>query len=199
MNTPVLTKLETPETFFTTQRYVRALLADIERLEGMLAKAAIEITELQQRLESRVEPEAEIARLTRERDEWAAVAAQRNRDRLAAADEPRALLPSATSGVCNHCGVSFAGLPENRHFEPSGRPIYIRRDEAEFIDDACLKDGAPQWHNLQDQVRDKFGMTPASRPSEPTGYVCPKHGPQSTFGCGECERVADTRPAQNRR
>jgi hypothetical protein len=35
-------------------------------------------------------PEAEIARLTRERDEWAAVAAQRNRDRLAAADEPRA-------------------------------------------------------------------------------------------------------------
>jgi hypothetical protein len=51
-----LTKLETPETFFTTQRYVRALLADIERLEGMLAKAAIEITELQQRLESRVEP-----------------------------------------------------------------------------------------------------------------------------------------------
>jgi hypothetical protein len=85
-----LTKLETPETFFTTQRYVRALLADIERLEGMLAKAAIEITELQQRLESRVEPEAEIARLTRERDEWAAVAAQRNRDRLAAADEPRA-------------------------------------------------------------------------------------------------------------
>jgi hypothetical protein len=161
-----LTKLETPETFFTTQRYVRALLADIERLEGMLAKAAIEITELQQRLESRV--------------------------------EPRALLPSATSGVCNHCGVSFAGLPEKRPFEPSGRPIYIRRDEAEFIDDACLKDGAPQWHNLQDQVRDKFGMTPANRPSEPTGYVCPKHGPQSTFGCGECERVADTRPAQNR-
>jgi hypothetical protein len=51
-----MTKLETPETFFTTQRYVRALLADIERLEGMLAKAAIEITELQQRLESRVEP-----------------------------------------------------------------------------------------------------------------------------------------------
>ena len=47
--------------------------------------------------------------------------------------------------------------------EPSVRPIYIRRDEAEFIDDACLKDGAPQWHELQDQVREKFGMTPLKR------------------------------------
>lgn len=51
--------------------------------------------------------------------------------------------------------------------EPTaGRPIYIDRAEAEFIDDACIKDGAPQWHELQDQVRDKFGMTPVNRPTE---------------------------------
>lgn len=58
--------------------------------------------------------------------------------------------------------------PARLQVEPTaGRPIYIDRAEAEFIDDACIEDGAPQWHELQDQVREKFGMTPVNRPAEP--------------------------------
>ena len=64
--------------------------------------------------------------------------------------------------VSNEVGLEMADFLRAAA-EPSGRPIYINRAEAEFIDDACLKDGAAQWHSLQDQVREKFGMATMDR------------------------------------
>ncbi len=40
------------------------------------------------------------------------------------------------------------------------RPIDLSRDEAEFIVDACEKDGAPQWYRLSEELRRIWGMVP---------------------------------------
>ena len=40
------------------------------------------------------------------------------------------------------------------------RSIVLNRAEAEFIVDACVKDGAEQWFVLQDELREQWGMAP---------------------------------------
>jgi len=40
------------------------------------------------------------------------------------------------------------------------RPIELSRDEAEFIVEACERDGAAQWFPLQDELRRRWGMPP---------------------------------------
>jgi hypothetical protein len=41
------------------------------------------------------------------------------------------------------------------------RSIELNRAEAEFIVDACSKNGAPQWAALESELRQRWGMTPS--------------------------------------
>ncbi len=53
------------------------------------------------------------------------------------------------------------------------RPIELSRQEAEFIVDACERDGAQQWMDLAAQLREIWGMSPF-----PAGTVAPPAEPK---------------------
>jgi hypothetical protein len=68
---------------------------------------------------------------------------------------------------CFYCSSHARGLALNRQAEPvAPHTVRLFRDQAEFIVDACEKDGARQWDSLNEEVRRVFGMGPLNRTGE---------------------------------